>query len=414
MAGEATVATSIAILKTKYTQPKVYWLAYKNNPFFATVRKDESFGGDGTKVIAVQTETPQGAGITISLAQTNINPGSYKKFIITRQSDYAIAQVTGEAMKASQGNENALVDLWKREMEGAIHLNRRSAAIAMFRSGTGTRGRISSGSNTGTATITLATIADITNFAVGMTLDASSADGSGLRTNVANGAKITAMDRTLGTLTISGNWTSSITSVAASDYLLRHGDQNGVLTGMSGWCPSTAPSSTAFFGLDRSVDTVRLGGLRLDGTGAPMQETLLEACAMANVEGAEVDTIWMHPRDRANLVKELGARVMYTKATVAIKESDASIGFDALELEFDGTKAKIMSDISVPRSSVFVTQQDTWAFETLGPAPQVLDFDSNQFLRTSTADTYEVRIGYYGQMSNAAPAYTVNISNFGV
>ena len=36
--GSATTATSAAILKTQYTQPKVYWLSYKNNPSLANIR----------------------------------------------------------------------------------------------------------------------------------------------------------------------------------------------------------------------------------------------------------------------------------------------------------------------------------------------------------------------------------------
>ena len=50
----------------------------------------------------------------------------------------------------------------------------------------------------------------------------------------------------------------------------------------------------------------------------------------------------------------------------------------------------------------------------LGPAPQILDFDSNEFLRVTNDDSYEVRVGYYGNYSNAAPAFWNNISNFGL
>jgi hypothetical protein len=73
-----------------------------------------------------------------------------------------------------------------------------------------------------------------------------------------------------------------------------------------------------------------------------------------------------------------------------------------------------MADINVPRYTCLVTQWDTWALESIGPMPQILDFDSNEFLRVTNDDSYEVRVGYYGNMSNAAPAYSNFVSNFGL
>ena len=139
--GSATTTTSAAILKTQYTQPQVYWLAYKNNPAFAGIRKNEEFKGD-YKAIAVQTEVPQGGGVTIALAQTNAAPSVYSKFQLLRGNDFGVARITGEAMKAAEDNEGSLLDLWKREMDGILFTVKRSLAIHMQRNGTGSRGDI--------------------------------------------------------------------------------------------------------------------------------------------------------------------------------------------------------------------------------------------------------------------------------
>jgi len=416
-AGDSTLTTSAAILKTKYNQPKVYWLAYKNNPGFATIRKDESFGG-ANKIIAVQTEAPQGAGANITIAQQNLNPGQYSAFTITRVSDYAVARITGEAMKAAEGNENALLALWKREMDGALHVNKRSASIHLFRTGKGGRGVISAGSNINTSSITLATTTDITNFSVKMRVQAAASDGAAYRSSGAN-AQIQVIDRVNGTMNTTNAWDTYIAAIAAGDTLSRNGDganasTNVMLTGMGGWCPQTAPTAASFFGVDRSSDTVRLGGLRYNATGVPMSEALVEATSMVQVEGAEGDLMaWIHPRDRANLTKELGARVQFTRVETAVKGSSAKIGFDAVKVNFDGTEVTMMSDLNVPKGTVFVSQWDTWSLESLGPAPQILNFDKNDFLRLSADDSYEVRVGYYAQVACAAPAFTVNMFNFG-
>lgn len=416
----ATIASSAAILKTKYTQPKVYWEAYMENPMFASVRKDTTFDGNN-KVIAIQTEAPTGGGFSIAQAQTNLGPGLYKNFLLTRIEDFGVARIKGQALRAAEKSTGALLDLWTREMDGIIHHNTRSAAINMGRTGTGSRGAISSGSNVATATITLANIADITNFYVGGTFQSSPTDGSALDSAGAS-ATITKINRVTGQLTVGTTWSGQIGAIATGHFLYRTGDgaaggANLMVSGIQGWIPPAASrpvSATTWFGLDRSSDDTRLAGLYLDGTNVPMQEILLEACAMVGVEGGRVDRIWMHPRDRANFCKELGAKVSYIKSPVKVPGSNASVGFKSIEITLDDADVLIGADINMPRGLCLVTQWDTWAFESLGPAPQILNWDSNDFLRVTNDDSYEVRTGYYGQVSNAAPAYSCLISNFGL
>jgi hypothetical protein len=425
--GSATTATSAAILKTQYTQPKVYWLSYKNNPSLANIRKSEKFKGD-SKVIAIQTETPQGGGNTIALAQANAIPSVYSKFILTRIDDFGIARVTGEAMKAAEDDEGSLIDLWKREMEGILHTVKRSLAIHMQRNGTGSRGQISAASNVATATITLAVVADITNFAVGMTVQATNGDGGALRSAGAT-AVITGINRTLGQLTIAGNWNASIAAIAASDFLNRNGDaQNGgsasMISGRGAWIPPADPGTTyvptgyavpaSLFSNTRTSDVVRLAGLRLAASQMSMQEAIQEATAMVQVEGADNDLVcYMHPRDRANFAKELGAKVVYSREEKAISGSEARIGFSAIKLETDSGDVKIFSDLNVQRGTFYLGDPETECLESLGAAPMILDFDTLDFLRYTTDDSYEVRFGSYVNYSNAAPAFWVNAQGFG-
>jgi hypothetical protein len=417
----ATIASSAAILKTKYTQPKVYWESYQDNPSFADIRKDTTFDGNN-KVIAIQTEHPTGGGSSIGIAQANLGPGLYKNFLITRIEDFYVARIKGQALRAAEKSTGALLDLWTREMDGAILGNTRSAAINMWRTGTGSRGQISSSSTVASATITLATVADVTNFYVGMIVQASQTDGGTLR-NAGATTTITKINRVTGQLTVSGNWNAVITNLATSDFLYRNGDSpnggtNLMVTGVQAYIPTSANrpvSSTQLFGLDRSVDDTRLAGAYLDGTNTQMQEAVLEATEIVNVEmgpGA-VNRIWMHPRDRAQFVKELGAKVSYYKTPVRIPGSTASVGFKAIEMTLGDSDVLIMADINVPRFTCLVTMWETWCFESLGPAPQILNWDSNDFLRVTNDDSYEVRTGYYGQVSNAAPAGSCLISNFG-
>jgi hypothetical protein len=56
-------------------------------------------------------------------------------------------------------------------------------------------------------------------------------------------------------------------------------------------------------------------------------------------------------------------------------------------------------------------QMDTWSFESAGEAPGILAADGvSPILRVSNADSYEVRIGYYGQVICEAPNYNCVIT----
>ena len=211
-----------AVLKTQYTQKKVHLLTYENNPFWAMVPKRTDFVG-ANKVVAIRNGAPQGRGASFAVGLGNMSASVFNKFTVTRVKDYAFAQITGEAIEASAKDAGSLLTGLKTEIDGAIYTCMRSLAISLFRNSGGARGQISAGSNTGTATITLANIDDIVNFEVGMVLNTSTTDGTS-GSKKSGTVTITALDRDAGTLTASGNWTAGIATAAASDFIFKNGD----------------------------------------------------------------------------------------------------------------------------------------------------------------------------------------------
>lgn len=408
----ANTTTSAAILKSQYTQQKVYWIAYQNNPAIASVRKDEAFVGD-FKMVAVQIETPQGGGITVPIAQLALAPGVYKRFQLTRRNDYALARVTGEAMKAAEGDDGALIQLWTREMDGSIHTIRRSWAIHWFRNGTGSRGQVSAGSNVSNAFVTLARVSDITNFAVGMPLQFANTDGGTLRSAGAN-ITVTTIDRLNGILGFAAAVTGSIAAAQAGDFLLRSGDLNGVIQGMNAWTPTGAITNTLFNNLDRTSDPVRLGGQGVNAQGMSLRELLIEQIARIDVEAGEPDVSWFHPRDKALLAKELeGKSVYFKEVSAGIKGSDASISYDVMQAEFDGKKIMVRGDLNCPRGNNFTGQWSTMGLDTLGPFPHIVDYDTLDFVRVYNDDSFEVRVAGRGDVENLAPAFWAQGYNVG-
>lgn len=393
-----------AVLKTQYTQKKVNLMVYPKNPFYAMVRKDTNFLGD-FKVVALRQGAPQGRAAQFAVAQTNITPSSYKRFAVTRVRDYALAEITTEAAEASAKDAGALLRGLKSEIDGAMYTCMRSAAINMFRNGGGARGRISADSNPATPTITLANITDIVNFEVGMVLNTSTTDGT-------TGAKktgtvtVAAVDRDAGTITATGNWTAGIATAATNDYIFQNGDfdaTNSMIAGLAAWIPTSAPSATPFFGLDRSTDPVRLAGVRFTSmSGAPIESILINCAARVAVNGGQSDVAFLNPLDYVNLVNALGSKVIYDK----VQASDqAEIGFDTVKIWGPMGPINVVADINCPQGLCYMLQLDTWAFETLNGAPRILDLDGNNLLRVSNSDSYQIRIGYYGNLTCEAPGF---------
>lgn len=396
-----------AVLKVQYTQKKVNTLAYDKNPFWAMVKKRTDFLGVN-KVVAIRNGQPQGRGADFSTAVANVSPSTYNRFTVTRARDYAFARVFGEAVEASAKDAGSLLQGLKNEIDGAIYTATRSIAINLFGNGGGARGQIASGQ--ATATVTLTRPEDTVNFEVGMYLKTSTADGTSGSLK-AGRVLVTGVDRVTGTVTASAAWTTGIATAAANDFIFQEGDNvanNSMIAGLAAWVPSTTPTSTAFFGLDRSTDPVRLGGVRYSaGSGGPIEEILIDTAALLVREGSRPDTVFLNPLDYANLIKALSGKVLYDRS----KSFDMpDIGFEAVKLMGPAGPLKVLADLNCPRGRGYMLQLDTWAFESLGGAPKILNLDGQDMLRDASADAYIIRVGYYGNLTCEAPGWNATFT----
>jgi len=398
-----------AALKQHYTDDMVMNLVYKDNPLLALMPKYESFGGKNLP-IPLLYGNPQGRSATFATAQS-VGASSYSKiddFVLTRVKDYAIATIDNETLEASKGNANAFMEAATTEIDGAINALTRSLAIAMYRDGSGAIGQVSAEpAEAATTVITLKEANDVTNFEVGMQVVIWSATSGGSQRTTDgsdNTWLITNIDRSAGTITLDDAYTSSGT-IAANDYIFVDGDRGAKLKGLDAWVPSSAPSATSFFGVDRSVDTIRLGGNRYDGSALPIEEALIEGAARAAREGAKIDHYFVNYETYAELQKALGAKVQYVdlKAT-------AEIGFRAIQINGPRGPINVVPDQNCQSDVAWGLQLNTWKLYSLGKAVRVIDTDGLQMLRQASSDGVEVRYGFYGQLGCRAPGYNIRVS----
>lgn len=406
-----------AALKSYYTNDEVENLVYKNRPFFALIPKMEQFFGKDLPIPLIYGN-PQGrsAGFARAQARGAVTNSYLKAFKITRVKDYSIATIDNETLEASKNDKGAFLEAATTEIDGAINSLSNSIAVDMYRSGYGDRGIVGTSGVSG-ATITLSEKNDIVNFEVGMELVVSSSQASNtLRAlgSSGNGLIVTAVDRTLGKLTFGFNVTDATNGIPGTtdaDVLFVRGDREDSATparlklaGLEAWIPQTAPSSTAFFGVDRTADLVRLSGVRYDAAGVPIEEALIEGATQVAREGGEIDTYFMNYSNYSNLEKSLGSKVQYVDMA-----ANATIAFRGIRVNGPMGEIKIVPDRNCPVNRAFGLKLDTWKLYSLGKAVRVIDTDGLKMLRQSTADGVEVRYGGYLQMGCRAPGWNVNI-----
>jgi hypothetical protein len=348
---------------------------------------------------------------SIATTASNSSASKVDQFTLTRVKRYGFAIVDGETLKASESDEGAFLKALKTEIDGVIHQLKRNIAVQLFRGGWGKIGVIATG-GISSATVTLATTEDITNVEVGQQHVFSSTEDSATLRNTGGTTtlRVVGVNRMLGTITYSAN-VSTVTGTAAGDTIFLVGDRQDSATparlciaGLEAWCPASAPGSTAYFGVDRSVDTTRLGGVRYDGSAVPIEEALIEGSVLQGREGFKATHAFMSYGKWSALEKALMGKVKYetVKAT-------ADIAFDAIVVNGPRGPIKVIADQNCPGNRVFLVNFDHLKLHSLGEMVRPLDDDGNLLLRRPSSDEVEARYAFYGNLACDAPAAVCNI-----
>jgi hypothetical protein len=386
-------------LKQHYTDEKIENMVYKDNPFLAMISKYEDFGGVNLK-LPIKFGIPQGRSASFSDAKANATASKYDAFLLTRTKNYCIAYIDNETLEASKGNANAFIEAATNEIDGAIESATRSLAISLFGDGGGSIGQLLADPATGT-TFTLKNTSDVTNFEVNMQVLAYSA-ATGGTVRAGSSRLITAVNRDTGVITVS---TAIDAAWLINDFIVPEGDYDLMLSGLNAWVPSSAPSATLFFGVNRSVDPTRLGGIRFDGSSLPLEEALIGAASRVAREGGKPDVCFINYSNFADLEKALGSKVSYVDVKVK-----PEIGFRGILIHGPRGPIKVIPDQNCPADVAFMLDMSMWKLYSLGKAPKILDSDGLKFLRDSSADAVEVRVGYYAQVGCRAPGFNVRIA----
>ena len=404
MASFLDLPASNAALKEHYEGQQVLNLAYKKNTFLTMVPKLTDMTGKYYP-IPVIFETSQGGSSAFATAQGNQTPMLIAEFSVPVRPDYHPVTIGNQAMKAAGNKVGSFIDLATKFIDVGIQSLANRQGSAMYRAGTGSRGGI------GTivaGVVTLTNPADVVQFGVNQTLQASSTDG---------GAPRAAQGFVIGRNTMAGTITLSATALGgaagtpagwvAADFLLAAGDSNATMNGLAAWLPTVAPGAgDNFNGVNRSSDS-RLYGLAYPGSNQSAEECLIDAAMLLAREKGSPGHFLTNYGTYSSIVKALGTRRLFNDW----KSEDGVIGFRGCDIEGPDGTIQMFADRNCQTATGWLLQMDTWKLLSLDAVPHIdTDGDGMQMLRVGNADACEARIKAYSNLACEAPGWNSQIT----
>lgn len=384
-----TVANFDAFMKETYPDFRVTSLAIKKRPLLSWMPKYDEFYGDAY-VVPVLYEDPQGRSAVLSTAITNVETTKQVKFVASsRKADYAVVKLEREAIMAASKDVGAFLRAKDTQIQGKIRQIGKSLHLALYRNGSGSIGKIATSGISG-AVVTLTEGAEVHNFGEGQVIVANNTDDA---VSVKASAIVASTDVGAKTITFTGNVPGTW---ADADFLFTEGDPDKKVVGLGGWLPLAAPSSTAFFGVDRTKHVTRLGGQRVDNSNRSILENANELAMKIGEEEGEPDALFMNPRAGLLLQEQVGAQVVRDDG-----KSKANMGFGGFTIyNFLTGPLDVIFDIGCPPTLAYMLQKNTWRVAHMGPLPHMINPEG---LIGATTDTWEYRCGYFAECFCIAP-----------
>lgn len=402
-----------ALLRELWPQDEIYDELYDSEEtFYGVVKKDTSFY-EKLRHLAIGYGTTQGASASFSDAKAGKSPSVESEWKVTPVTYYSLFSIQRQLLKRAQNKKAAILPALERESRMAIEVWRRMTSIYCWGNGVGSLGQISQIGGTfnsivlTNAQIGLTSVADVKHFEINSAIDVSvdNTGVAGVRTRISR-LQVTNVDGENGIVTFNQNVTAAIPLAAASDYIYRQGDYNAVIAGVPAWIPTSVPTSTAFFGMNRAVYPQRLGGWRVSCKGLSPRAAAMKTAKVLRENGGKPSHYFLSPNDFFNLQLELqsaGALTMIKEPGERMDGHEFGEPFEGIQFMGPGGAIKAFFDINVPDNYGWMLDMRPISFATMGESPYFVMDDGSRILRETDSDSFEGRIAGDMQLTVEAP-----------
>lgn len=233
-----TMASADNALKSVYLGVVSDQLNTAANPLLAKIKQSTAdvWGKEVRRLARYGVNGGVGAGT--EEGELPASAGSnYEQFVTTLKNLYGTIEISDKAVRASENNIGAFVNLLNAEMDGLVRSSSFNFGRMLFGDGSGVLTTVSSVSGT------TVTAAGVKNLIEGMVVDFISGDSP---VAGATGRRITAVDRDGKTFTVTGD---ALTGVAKDCKVCVQGSYKLELTGLGAIFKSTG----TLYGLDRAA-----------------------------------------------------------------------------------------------------------------------------------------------------------------
>ncbi len=219
-----TMTSADNALKSLYLDVVTEQLNTGVNPLLAKIKQstNDVWGKEIRKLAQYGVNGGIGAGTEDgNLPQAAGN--NYKQFVLTLKNLYGTIEISDKAIRASENNVGAFVNLLNAEMEGLVKSSSFNFGRMLFGDGNGVLAKVS-----GIASGVI-TVSSVKNIAEGMMIDFRNASGEVI--SAAGVRRITSIDRANKTIAVSGT-TLTTTEVPANSLVCIQGSYGQEITGL--------------------------------------------------------------------------------------------------------------------------------------------------------------------------------------
>ncbi len=285
-----TTQTADNALKSYYLDAVADQLNKSINPLLAKIKQSTAdvWGRDVRKSVRFGINGGIGAGTESGVLPT-AGGNRYAQFVSTLKNLYGTIEVSDKAIRASQSNEGAFVNILNDEMQGLIDSASFNFGRMLFGDGTGALCTITGASGT------TYTVDDTTALAEGMCVDIYSDD------NIMSSSKvIETVDRDASKIKLSGTALNPPSGVTPVIYM--HSSKGLEITGLK-----AIFDSETLYGVNKS-DNPWMNPYKLDSVGSLTENALQKAIdSVEERSGGKINFIVTSPGVRRAFAQTLGA-----------------------------------------------------------------------------------------------------------
>ena len=382
-----TMTSADKALKSLYLGAVSEQLNTEVNPLLSAIKQTTTdvWGKEVRRVVKYGINGGVGAGDEDGdLPSAGAN--NYEQIVSTLKNLYGTIEISDKAIRASQNDAGAFVNLLNAEMEGLIKASTFNFGRMLYGDGTGTLGEITAVSN---KTIT---VKSIKNFAVGMKVEFYTAIG---QRSTAGVRRIVAIDTEKKTFTVDGAGLS--TEQATTGYIVvLQGSYGKEITGLG----AIFSDSVSLYGINRDTNDW-LVPYKIKSAGE-ISETMIQKAIdhLDDVHGSKVNFI----------VCSSGVKRAFQKHLSSYKRN-----LDVMELK-GGYKAlsyngiPIVSDRFCPDGTMYLLNTEDFALHQLCDWKWLESEDGKVLRQNAGKPTYTATLVKYADLVCTRPCGQAMIS----